>query len=140
MAKYQYTVKGVDYYNDSKGTNPDAAIKAVQAMTTTTFLIGGGYDKHSTYDEWVETFHAKIKFLVLIGETAPAIAECAKTHGFNSIIFAETLEDAVQFCYQNAKPQDAVLLSPACASWDMFESYEQRGRLFKQYVNALKEN
>ena len=137
--EYVRTVGGVSYYNDSKGTNPDAAIKGIQAMTTTTFLIGGGYDKHSTYDEWIEAFDAKVKSLVLIGETAEKIALCAKNHGFNSIVFADSLEEAVEYCHANAKPGDAVLLSPACASWDMFESYEQRGKLFKEYVNKLEE-
>lgn len=137
--EYVRTVKGVPYYNDSKGTNPDAAIKGIEAMTRTTLLIGGGYDKHSTYDEWIDAFNAKVKYLVLIGETAEKIALCAKQHGFNNIVFMDTLEDAVNFCYANAKPNDAVLLSPACASWDMFKSYEQRGDLFKQYVNNLEE-
>lgn len=137
--EYVRTVKGVPYYNDSKGTNPDAAIKGIQAMTRTTLLIGGGYDKHSTYDEWIDAFDAKVRYLVLIGETAEKIALCAKQHGFNNIVFMDTLEDAVNFCYANAKPNDAVLLSPACASWDMFKSYEQRGNLFKQYVNNLEE-
>lgn len=133
------TINGVAYYNDSKGTNPDAAIKAIKAMTTTTFLIGGGYDKGASYDEWVDCFPAKVKYLVLIGKTADAIALCAKQHGFYSIVKMDTLEEAVQFCYNNARPGDAVLLSPACASWDMFKSYEQRGDMFKQYVKKLEE-
>ncbi len=137
--EYVKTVNGVAYYNDSKGTNPDAAIKGIKAMTTTTFLIGGGYDKHSEYDEWIEAFDAKVKYLVLIGETAEKIAICAKNHGFNSIVIMDTLEEAVDFCHKNAKPGDAVLLSPACASWDMFKSYEQRGNLFKEYVRKLEE-
>lgn len=137
--EYVRTVRGVPYYNDSKGTNPDAAIKGIQAMTKTTYLIGGGYDKNSTYDEWIEAFDSKVKYLVLIGETAEKIALCAKKHGFNNIVFMDNLEDAVNFCHANARPNDAVLLSPACASWDMFKSYEQRGELFKQYVNNLEE-
>lgn len=137
--EYVKTVKGVSYYNDSKGTNPDAAIKGIQAMTTTTFLIGGGYDKHSEYDEWIDCFDAKVKYLVLIGQTAEKIALCAKKHGFNSIVIMESLQEAVEFCYNNAKPGDAVLLSPACASWGMFDNYEQRGNLFKEYVRNLEE-
>lgn len=137
--EYVKTVNGVAYYNDSKGTNPDAAIKGIKAMTTTTFLIGGGYNKNSTYDEWIEAFDAKVKYLVLIGETAADIAHCAKVHGFNNIVMADTLQEAVVFCHKNAKPGDAVLLSPACASWDMFKSYEERGRLFKEYVKKLEE-
>lgn len=137
--EYVKTVKGVKYYNDSKGTNPDAAIKGIQAMTTTTFLIGGGYDKHSEYDEWVACFDAKVKYLVLIGQTAEKIALCAKNHGFNSIVIMDSLKEAVLFCYENAKPGDAVLLSPACASWGMFDNYEQRGDMFKEYVRELGE-
>lgn len=137
--EYVRNINGVKYYNDSKGTNPDAAIKGIKAMTTTTFLIGGGYDKNSTYDEWIEAFDAKVKYLVLIGQTAEKIALCAKQHGFNSIVFMDTLEEAVEFCYKNAKPGDAVLLSPACASWGMFDNYEQRGDLFKEYVRKLEE-
>ena len=137
--EYVRTVNNVAYYNDSKGTNPDAAIKAIKAMKTTTFLIGGGYDKHSAYDEWIEAFDAKVKYLVLIGQTAEKIALCAKNHGFNSIVILDSLSEAVDFCHKNAKPGDAVLLSPACASWGMFDNYEQRGDLFKEYVNKLEE-
>jgi UDP-N-acetylmuramoylalanine--D-glutamate ligase len=137
--EYVRTVNGVEYYNDSKGTNPDAAIKGIKAMKTTTFLIGGGYDKHSEYDEWIEAFDAKVKYLVLIGQTAEKIALCAKNHGFNSIVILESLEEAVDFCYKNAKPGDAVLLSPACASWGMFDNYEQRGDMFKELVRGLEE-
>ena len=113
--EYVDTVDGVAYYNDSKGTNPDAAIKGIQAMVAPTFLIGGGYDKGSEYDEWIEAFDGKVKWLVLIGQTAQKIADCAKRHGFNSIIFEENLQDAVAYCHENAVDGDAVLLSPACA-------------------------
>lgn len=131
------TVDGVDYYNDSKGTNPDAAIKAVQAMKNPTCLIGGGYDKDSSYDEWIESFGDKVKCLVLIGQTAGKIAECARSHGFNEIVFASSLEEAVKICHEKASDGDAVLLSPACASWGMFTNYEERGARFKEYVRAL---
>ena len=131
------TIGGVSYYNDSKGTNPDAAIKAIRAMKSTTLLIAGGYDKKNEYDEWVDEFAQKVRYLVLIGETAEAIAKCAKNHGFNNIVFMDTLRDAVMFCNEHAMPEDSVLLSPACASWDMFKSYEERGKLFKQYVMEI---
>lgn len=137
--EYVRTVNGVAYYNDSKGTNPDAAVKGIKAMTTTTLLIGGGYDKKVPFDEWIDAFDAKVRYLVLIGETADAIELCAKQHGFYSVIRVDSLEEAVEFCHKNAKPGDAVLLSPACASWDMFDSYEQRGKLFKEYVKRLEE-
>lgn len=137
--EYVDTVDGVAYYNDSKGTNPDAAIKGIQAMVAPTFLIGGGYDKGSEYDEWIEAFDGKVKWLVLIGQTAQKIADCANRHGFNSIIFEENLQDAVAYCHENAVDGDAVLLSPACASWGQFDNYEQRGDMFKEYVRSYKE-
>lgn len=128
---------GVIYYNDSKGTNTDASIKAIQAMSRPTVLIAGGYDKGSEYDDWVEAFGDTICCLVLIGKTKDKIARCAREHGFTNIVFADTLEDAVNKSAKNAPENSAVLLSPACASWDMFKSYEERGRLFKDYVNNL---
>ena len=128
---------GVDYYNDSKGTNPDAAIKGIQAMNRKTVLIGGGYDKDSEYDEWIESFDGKVTYLVLLGATAEKIANCARKHGFENIIFVETMEEAVKVCAEKANPGEAVLLSPACASWGMFDNYEQRGRIFKDLVRKL---
>ncbi len=131
------TKNGVDYYNDSKGTNPDAAIQGILAMDRPTILIGGGYDKGSEYDEWIESFGDTVKELVLIGQTRDKIAECARKHGFDKIVFKDTFEDALSYCKDTAKPGEAVLLSPACASWDMFPSYEVRGKKFKEFVNKL---
>ncbi len=128
---------GVRFYNDSKGTNPDAATKGISAMNRPTLLIGGGYDKDASYDAWIESFHGKVKKLVLIGQTREKIAACARAHGFTDIILCESLEEAVDMCCQNAREGDAVLLSPACASWGMFSDYEERGRIFKEYVYAL---
>lgn len=133
------TKKGVDYYNDSKGTNPDAAIQGIKAMSKPTILIGGGYDKQSEYDEWIEAFDGKVKCFVLIGQTREKIAECAKKHGIDNIILADTFEEALDICTKNAVSGDAVLLSPACASWGMFPNYEVRGRMFKEYVNKLED-
>ena len=137
--EYVATKRGVDYYNDSKGTNPDAAIKGIQAMVKPTVLIGGGYDKQSTYDEWIESFDGKVKWLVLLGQTREKIAECARAHGFTNIILADSFEETMRICTEKAEPGDAVLLSPACASWGMFPNYEVRGQMFKDYVNQLKE-
>ena len=133
------TKRGVDYYNDSKGTNPDAAIQGIKAMSKPTILIGGGYDKQNEYDEWIENFDNKVKWLVLIGQTREKIAECARAHGFDKIKMADTYEECLALCTQLAESGDAVLLSPACASWGMFPNYEIRGKLFKEYVNALSE-
>ena len=135
--EYVATKKGVVYYNDSKGTNPDAAIQGIKAMDRPTILIGGGYDKQNTYDEWIESFDGKVKWLVLIGQTREKIAECAKAHGITQIKFADTYDECLALCTSLAEPGDAVLLSPACASWGMFPNYETRGRMFKDYVNGL---
>ena len=133
------TKRGVDYYNDSKGTNPDAAIQGIRAMRKPTILIGGGYDKGSTYDEWIEAFDGKVKKLILIGQTRDKIAACARTHGFEDILFAESLEEVMRLCVELSVPGDAVLLSPACASWGMFPNYEVRGKLFKDFVYKIEE-
>ena len=127
------------YYNDSKGTNPDAAIRAIRAMNRPTVLIGGGYDKGNAYDEWIEAFDGKVKLLVLIGQTREKIAECARRHGFDRIVMADSFEECMDICAREASAGDAVLLSPACASWGMFPNYEERGKQFKEYVNRLKE-
>ena len=131
-------IDGIAYYNDSKGTNPDAAIKGIQAMNRPTLLIGGGYDKESSYEEWIQSFDGKVKYLVLIGQTREKIQEAAHKCGFMNTILAENLEEAVSICTQKAAKGDAVLLSPACASWGQFDNYEQRGDKFKEYVYALK--
>ena len=128
---------GVKYYNDSKGTNPDAAMQAIKAMPGPTILIAGGYDKHSEFDEWIESFDGKVRYLVLIGQTRDKIAECAKRHGFTDIMYAEDLLEAVQVCASYANPGDNVLLSPACASWGQFKNFEDRGTKFKEYVRGL---
>ena len=128
---------GVKYYDDSKGTNPDAAIKAVLSMPGPTVLIGGGYDKGSTYDEWVETFPGRVRKLVLIGVTKEKIAACCDKHGFKNYEFADSFKDAIDKCAASAEKGDCVLLSPACASWDMFPNFEIRGDEFKDYVRKM---
>ena len=128
---------GVAYYNDSKGTNPDAAIRGIQAMNRPTVLIGGGYDKESSYDEWIRAFDGKVKKLVLIGATREKIAQTARSLGFTDIVMADSFEEAFEKCAEYAQPGDAVLLSPACASWGMFKNYEERGDKFKELVELL---
>ena len=137
--EYVETINDVIYYNDSKGTNTDASIKAIEAMSRPTIFIAGGYDKKVSFDDWAEAFGDKVKCLVLLGQTAEQIADTVKKHGFTNIIFTESLKEAVDECAKNAKPGDAVLLSPACASWGMFDNYEQRGDMFKEYVRAMCE-
>ena len=135
--EYTATVNGVKYYNDSKGTNPDASIQAVKAMQTKTLLIGGGYDKGSTYEEWIDTFGDKVRLLVLMGQTADKIEAAARGRGFTAIARVNSMEEAVELCYREARPGESVLLSPCCASWGMFKNYEERGRIFKELVRAL---
>lgn len=134
--EYVATVDGVDYYNDSKGTNVDASIRAVLAMKKPIVLIGGGYDKGGSFDEWTQLFPGRVKHLVLIGVTAPKVRESAEKFGFTAISDCETFKEAVDLCREKAEDGDCVLLSPACASWGMFDNYEQRGDMFKEQVRG----
>jgi len=136
--EYVTTKNGVKYYNDSKGTNTDAAIKAIDAMPSKTVLIAGGYDKKGDYDEWVSRFPGKVRKLVLIGQTRQNIAAACEKIGFRDYVFAESLPEAVEICEKEAKEGDCCLLSPACASWGMFKNYQQRGDMFKALVRGEK--
>ncbi len=139
--EYVVTKRGVRFYNDSKGTNPDAAIQAIRAMQWPTLLIGGGYDKDSEYEEWIQAFEGKVKKFVLLGATREKIRDTAVRLGYpgEDIILTDSLQEAVSVCFDHAKDGDAVLLSPACASWGMFKNYEQRGNMFKELARALEE-
>lgn len=134
------TINGVDYYNDSKGTNPDSAIKAIEAMRKPIILIGGGYDKDADFTEWVTSFNKKVKKLIIIGATAEKIKAVADKLNFKNYEIGQDFNDAFEIAHKSAKFGDCVLLSPACASWDMFDNYEQRGNMFKQLVYAHKLN
>lgn len=131
---------GVRYINDSKGTNVDSTIKAVQSMKAPTAIILGGYDKHVSFDalalEIAKT--PLIENCVLIGVTAGQIEEALRKAGYGHIRRASSMQEAVEICRSLSRPGGNVLLSPACASFDMFEDYEQRGRIFKQIVNELQ--
>ena len=135
-------LEGIRYINDSKGTNVDSTIKAVQTMTRPTAIILGGYDKHCDFTPMVKEMLASpmIREAVLIGVTADQIQATLLKEGFdaNRIHRAATLEDAVQQCRALAEDGWNVLLSPACASFDMFSDYEARGRIFKEIVAGLK--
>ena len=127
---------GVQYINDSKATNPDSAIKAVEAMTRPTVLISGGSNKNSDYKPLFEAFGGRIKAVVALGETAPQIVRDANATGYADIhVCGGSFEDGVRMARDLAEKGDTVLLSPACASYDMFTDYEQRGKVFKQIVN-----
>ncbi len=127
----------VEYYNDSKATNPDAAIHGIKAMSRPTVLLAGGSDKDSDYNEWMEACAGQVKALILIGATREKIAACAAAHGIGNIMMAETFTEAMEKCRKQAEPGDAVLLSPACASFGMFSDYKARGDCFKEYVLSL---
>jgi len=136
--EYSGEVDGVRFVNDSKGTNPDASIKAIEAMKGSIVLIAGGYDKGSEYDELIKAFQGKVRHLVLLGKTAPKIKETAEKLGFTDITMAKNMDECVKIGFKIAKPGDTVLLSPACASWDMYTCFEQRGEHFKNCVKDLE--
>jgi len=132
-------IKGVKYYNDSKGTNPDSAIKAIETLKGPIVLIAGGMDKGSDFSEFIESFKGKIKEMIVLGETAEKIIADAQKKGFYSIYKVKDMENAVKRAHKIAEHGDCVLLSPACASWDMYKSYEYRGRDFKDRVRELRD-
>ncbi|NLX60981.1 MAG: UDP-N-acetylmuramoyl-L-alanine--D-glutamate ligase [Tissierellia bacterium] len=137
--EYVDTIDGVKFYNDSKGTNPDASIKAVLAVNPPIILIAGGQDKGSEFDSLIESFENRVKSLVLLGETKEKIKNTALKHGFKNVHMVNNMKEAVYKSFQLAEPGDSVLLSPACASWDMYSSFELRGHDFKNVVSSLKE-
>ncbi len=126
---------GVTYINDSKGTNVGAVVKSVEGFTQPVLLIAGGLDKGSDFRPLYELFKQKVKLLVLIGKAAEKMARAVGTA--TETVFAKTLQDAVRLASARASQGDVVLLSPACASFDMFKDFEDRGRKFKEAVNAL---
>lgn len=132
------TVEGVTYINDSKGTNVDASIRAVRAMKVPTVLLAGGYDKHTDFLPLArEVLASKIHTVVVLGDTAEQIERALRAVGFESILHAKTFEEAVLLARSCAREGENVLLSPACASFDMFQDYEERGRVFKEIVSRL---
>ncbi len=130
-------LNNVKYYNDSKGTNPDATIKAIEAINEQIILIAGGMDKGSDFKEMVKSFKGNVKELILFGETKELIKEEAEKYSNCNITIVDELKDAVKFSFELAFSGEVVLLSPACASWDMYESFEHRGKEFKELVNNL---
>lgn len=130
-------VDGIRYINDSKGTNPDSTEKAAAAMTRPTVIILGGSSKNNSFVSMMKSFGENIKALVAIGDTQSDILADARTAGFGSIYTADTFRGAIDKAREIAREGWNVLLSPACASFDMFEDYEHRGRVFKDIVNSL---
>lgn len=142
--EYVEEKRGVVYYNNSKATNVKATIMALGALTAPIVLIAGGLDRGSDYMELVPVFKQKVKALVVLGQTKEKIAKAGELAGLSDIVVvdngdsaANTLRTALKEAAALAATGDAVLLSPACASWDMFSSYEERGRIFKEAVHTL---
>jgi UDP-N-acetylmuramoylalanine--D-glutamate ligase len=133
--EYVATVRGVDFYNDSKATNVDATKKAIEAFPGRVHLILGGKDKNSDYTELSDLIRARVKIVYTIGSAAEKIER--HLAGVVKIVKAGTLEEAVRTTAEDAVAGDVVLLAPACSSFDQFENYEQRGRVFKDLVKQL---
>ena len=136
--EYVRTLNDIKFVNDSKGTNPDSTIKAITSYENPVILIAGGYNKESDFNELLEIGKENVKALVLMGETADIIEQCAKEKNYKTIIRVNNMREAVEASYNLAEGGDVVLLSPACASWDMYKSFEARGCDFKDNVNNLK--
>lgn len=125
---------GVTYINDSKGTNTNATITALNAVTEPIILLAGGYDKKEDYSELMELVAKRVKRLIVLGVTADDLIKAAAIKGFTAVTKVDNYEEAVACAKAAADSGDTVLLSPACASWDMFDNYEIRGRVFKRLV------
>lgn len=129
--------EGVKFYNDSKGTNVDAAVIALKAIKENIILIAGGDGKGQDFDELINNFDGRVKHLILLGRDGRIIAETADKYGFANYTYAKNMEECVQKGFEMAEPGDTILLSPACASWDMYDNFEQRGNHFKMCVERL---
>ena len=136
--QYIKSVNGVDYYNDSKATNPDATIKAIDSMEKPTVLILGGKDKGLDYGElFVKIKTSNVKSIVFTGESAARMYNAAKKEGIPDLSVAEDFTLAVKLAGLSAEYGDAVLLSPACSSFDRFTDYEARGDEFIRITESL---
>lgn len=132
------SVKGVKFVNDSKSTNVDSTIKAVNAFGEKTYLILGGRDKNLDFCELFAKMPPRVKKIALIGEAAETIASFAQRKGFKRYCFCDGLENAVRTLYAEASAGDVILLSPACASFDSYRNFAERGEHFKKIVEKLK--
>jgi UDP-N-acetylmuramoylalanine--D-glutamate ligase len=130
-------VDEVDYYNDSKGTNVDAAVIALKALEKGIILIAGGDAKSQDFTELAAHFDGCVEALVLLGRDAYMIEEAARKAGFTNIYNCKDMPECVRKAAELARPGEKVLLSPACASWDMYDNFEQRGRHFKQCIKEM---
>ncbi len=133
------TIDGALWYNDSKGTNYDSTIKAIESFSEPLVLIAGGRDKGGAITPMIDAISKRVAHTVLLGEAAPYFERVLRAAGYEAITMASDLPSALQAARAHAVDGGVVLFSPACASFDMFRSYEERGRLFKQQVHALAE-
>lgn len=131
-------IDGVKYINDSKGTNPDASIKALEAYDEPIVLLAGGRNKGSDFTEFAQKVKERVRALVILGECKAEIKEAVSKTGFTAIHDAADFDDAVRTAAKIATTGQIVLLSPACASWDMFKDFEERGERFKEVVSSLR--
>ncbi|AOY77430.1 UDP-N-acetylmuramoyl-L-alanine--D-glutamate ligase [Clostridium formicaceticum] len=136
--EYVDTIKGVHFINDSKATNTDAAIKAIEAVNPPIILLAGGLDKASEFEDFIQAFNQKVKHVFAYGETAEKIYATAEKLAFHHVTIVKDLEEAASDAYAIAKEEDTILLSPACASWDMYRNFEERGDHFKKIVANLR--
>ena len=130
-------IEGVTYYNDSKATNPESSIKALEAFAGHIILIAGGRDKNTDLTAFMKLAAQKTDALILLGEAKERFAKAAAEQGVQQIYHVADFPEAVSLAKKIARPPQAVLLSPACASYDMFANYEERGRVFKELVRSL---
>ena len=132
-------INGVKFINDSKGTNVDSSIRAIEAIDGAIILIAGGYDKKVGFDELFDAFSGKVKHVMLLGTTAKQLKETAERKGFHNNVMLENMEQCVQRAFELAAPGDTILLSPACSSHDMYSNFEERGAHFKSCVLKIGE-
>jgi UDP-N-acetylmuramoylalanine--D-glutamate ligase len=137
-AEFVRELDGVKYYNDSIASSPTrTAIGTLSLYEKKIIIIAGGYDKNASYEEFIDAFPGRVKELILMGKTAPKIKAAAEAAGFTNITMASDMEECVATAWEKAQPGDVVLLSPACASWDMYDNFEQRGDHFRECAQKL---
>ncbi|MDO5713731.1 MAG: UDP-N-acetylmuramoyl-L-alanine--D-glutamate ligase [Tissierellia bacterium] len=132
------TIKGKHFYNDSKGTNPDSTNMALKALSSSILLIAGGYDKKADFKPFFQQHKSRIKALFLMGETAKSMGAAGKEAGIEEVFYVKNMKEAVEKAYHYGKSGDKILLSPACASWDMYKNFEERGQDFIHWVKELE--
>ncbi len=136
--EYVKTIHSVTFINDSKATNPDSSINAIKAITQPIILIVGGYDKNLPIFEFVKEITKNVKHLIIIGETKDKFVNSCLKIGYTDFTVCDSLESAALEGFKVAKPGDCVLLSPSCSSYDMFDNFEHRGRVFKEAIHKLR--